>query len=107
MIYVILAVAIGWIATKMWDGHARWRYFVDRFGEEATRRIQQKEIWQGGTAEMIEQTFGKPLEVKESVLKATTKTPTAISASPRTDSPYESTSKTARSSVGTSDPLSD
>jgi len=73
MIYLILAIAIGWIATKTWDGHARWRYLVDRFGEEAARRIQLKEIWQGETAEMVEQTFGKPLEVKESVLKATVK----------------------------------
>lgn len=57
----------------MWRGYSRWNELVTRFGEDAARRIQRKEVWQGETAEMLLASFGKPLDVKEHVLKKSTK----------------------------------
>ena len=73
MLYFLIAIAVIWIASKVWGGYSRWNELVTRFGDDAARRIQRKEIWQGETLDTVLASFGKPLDIKEHVLKKSTK----------------------------------
>jgi hypothetical protein len=76
----VLAVVLGIRASKRRDAEAaaaraaRLAELVQRFGEEAAYRIVAGEYWQGATFQMVEESLGQPVDTKESVYKAKTKT---------------------------------
>ena len=44
-----------------------------RFGAENAQRVQNSELWQGATSEMVYEMFGSPVQVDEKALKTKTK----------------------------------
>lgn len=52
---------------------ARREALSSRFGPEAAEAILAQRLWQGATAEMVVESLGQPLDIKERVLKSKTK----------------------------------
>lgn len=48
----------------------RREYLINRFGdEEIADRIMNRDVWQGATDEMLQESLGKPVAIDEEVLK--------------------------------------
>jgi hypothetical protein len=51
----------------------RQRMLAERFGQDIAVRIMRRDVWQDQTLEMLLESRGKPVDVKERVWKARTK----------------------------------
>lgn len=76
----VLAVVLGVQGQKKRDQLAeaaraqRYESLRARFGDEAARLIMEGRYWQGASFEMVHESLGPPVDVKESVFKTKTET---------------------------------
>lgn len=70
---VLLMGVLAWLVAKLYGKAARRRRLVERFGEAAAKAILEHRFWQGATRDMMIESLGSPVDVKESVYKTKVK----------------------------------
>ena len=76
--WILIGVAVVGLAVFAIRGSAlrhqqRRETLIARFGPDIAERILAGQYWQGATSEMLTESLGAPLDVKERVLKTKTK----------------------------------
>ena len=75
---IILLMAAGvciyyWFKKKKEREHERKQALIAKFGNKIAEKIVARKVWQGMTSEQLEESWGKPLDIDDSVLKTKTK----------------------------------
>jgi hypothetical protein len=75
IIIVIGAVVVClWVVFSRLMRRQRKKYLVQKYGsEEVAERIMSKEVWQGMSVEQLIDSWGKPEDIDQTVMKSKTK----------------------------------
>lgn len=70
---ICVALVVAGALVSAASRKARLAELTARFGAEAAHAIIAGQYWQGATREMMYEVFGRPVEVKQSVMKTKTR----------------------------------